>query len=182
MKTVIPLLLTLFVGSTVASITLHTTQDDNGQLSPSDFIEAYEYRGEVTIQLQDELSDGMEYYITFFPWQENCQHQKCYYGFVNNFTNKNEETEETEVIQAYGNQDFEEQPIFRFGINSREDYSIKYSKDLDETMKQLIELSCEKFNPVFDKTVNGAVVAPIVAGQNMRNEVETGSGAAEQEF
>ena len=37
-------------------------------------------------------------------------------------------------------------------------------------MKQLIEVSCEKFNPVFDKSVSRAAMAPIV--QNMRNEVE----------
>ena len=105
-------------------------------------IEAYEYYGEVTLDIQDDLSDGMQYFITFFPWQENCHHSKCYYGFVNNYTSKNEETEETEIIQAYGNQELREQPIFKFGVNSREDYSIKYNKDLDETMKQLIEVSC----------------------------------------
>ena len=55
-------------------------------------IAAYEYHGEVTLNIQDDLSDGMEYYITFFPWEEDCEFKKCYYGFVNNYTSKNEET------------------------------------------------------------------------------------------
>lgn len=72
----------------------------------------------------------MSYYITFFPWQLNCQYEKCYYGFVNNYTTKNERTLEDETFQGYGNNELEEQPIFRFGVNSKEDFSVKYSPKL----------------------------------------------------
>ena len=105
-------------------------------------INAYEYKGDVSVQIQDGESAGMEYYITFFPWGEDCGFQKCYYGFVNNYTMENEETQENEVFEGFGNKLLSEQPIFRLGSNSREDYSIKYSQDLDDGWKDIIEISC----------------------------------------
>ena len=89
MKTFAFLLFLLLIGSATAGIFFHTgaSADQDNQVPL--VIDAYEYKGDVSVQIQDGESAGMEYYITFFPWGEDCGFQKCYYGFVNNYTMEN---------------------------------------------------------------------------------------------
>lgn len=91
----------------------------------------------------DQKPSQIEYFISFSRYEEGCDYKNCFYGWVDNYTKSGEET-----VPGYPK---DTDSVFLFKANSKEEYVIERNPKLQDVFANIIEASCELYQPTLQQ-------------------------------